>query len=167
MAVKEMVKPHEGVWSWFADPSGMVRAGLGGQGRRWWLLYRNQPEAKFTKVLRKRFTKEDEGTDIEKFLPSMGTDKGYAVANKQTGRFGLYEYDFLTDTLGKPIFEHGEVDIDDFKLDPDGAVSAVYYTDDRARILWLQPEMKLLQERIDRALPNAINRVVSMDARAG
>ncbi len=165
MEASEVVKAHEGVWSWFPDSSGIVRAGLGSSGQRWGLLYRNDPEGKFQKVVRRNISRKDEDTHIEKFIPMTGSDKGYAVANRQTGRFGLYRYDFSTDTLGEAVFEHPEVDIDDFDLDSAGAVAAVHYQDDRARIEWLDPEMKKLQGRIDRALPGSINRVVSMDAK--
>ncbi len=165
MEATQVVKAHEGVWSWFADSSGIVRAGLGSSAQRWWLLYRKQPQGKFERIVKRNISKKDEDTQIEKFIPITGTDQGYAVANRQTGRFGLYRYDFGTDTLGEAVFEHPEVDIDDFDLDAAGGVAAVHYKDDRARIKWLEPEMKKLQDRIDRALPGSINRVVSMDAK--
>ncbi|HEX8263599.1 MAG TPA: S9 family peptidase, partial [Allosphingosinicella sp.] len=38
------------------------------------------------------------------------------------------------------------------------------YADDRDRIFWIDPEMRSVQARIDKALPNAVNRIVSRDA---
>ena len=51
-------------------------------------------------------------TDLEMLLPVAGSDKGYAIANKATGRYGVYRYDFLTDTVGEPVFEHPRVDVE-------------------------------------------------------
>jgi dipeptidyl aminopeptidase/acylaminoacyl peptidase len=162
LAMKEVVKQHDNVWNWFADGTGTVRAGIGGVGKSWWLLYRRDPSGKFEKVLKRKVTKADESTDIERFVPINGTDSGYAVANKNTGRYGLYRYDFGTDTLGEAVFEHAKVDMDDFSLAADGGIEAVFYTDDRARIEWINPKMKVIQEDIDRALPDRINRVTSI-----
>jgi dipeptidyl aminopeptidase/acylaminoacyl peptidase len=164
MDMKKVVGEHPHVWNWFADASGTVRAGLGAQGRRWWLLYRKDADAKFEKVLRrvvKQNDDDDEGS-IERFIPMNGSDHGYAVTNARTGRYGLYRYDFSSDSLGEPVFEHPQVDIDDFRMSDEGEITAVYYTDDRSRVEWLVPRMKELQAKIDRARPDSINRVISM-----
>ena len=39
------------------------------------------------------------------------SDRGVIVTNADTGRFGVYDYDFATDTRGEAIFEHPEVDV--------------------------------------------------------
>ena len=44
MDMKKVVGEHPYVWNWFADSSGTVRAGLGVQSRRWWLLYRKDAD---------------------------------------------------------------------------------------------------------------------------
>ena len=110
---------------------------------------------------REKRNDDDNAGDIERLIPINGSDKGYAIANSKTGRYGLYYYDFATDSLGAPIFEHPQVDIDDFRLSEKGEIQAVFYTDDRSRVAWLDPGMKRLQEEIDGALPDRINRVVS------
>ncbi len=88
--------------------------------------------------------------------------RGYAIADGKTGHFALYRYDFKADQLGELVYENPAVDIDDFTLARDGSLLGIYYTDDRAEIAWFDPELKKLQARIDRALPGAINRVVSV-----
>lgn len=35
----EVARAQTGVWSWYADPSGVVRAGLGTDADSWWLYY--------------------------------------------------------------------------------------------------------------------------------
>lgn len=159
---KRVVGEYPRVWNWFADSSGTVRAGLGADGYRWWLLYRKSANDKFEKVVKRKFTREEEEGTIERFIPIDGSDQGYAISNARTGRYGLYRYDFASDVLGEPVFEHPQVDIDTFRQSDEGEITAVYYTDDRARVEWLVPRMKELQATIDRALPNRINRVVSL-----
>lgn len=158
--MKEVVRQWPGVWDWFADTSGTVRAGLGYQRRNWWLVYRKNEKDSFSKIIRSTLDADQEG-QIEQFVPLDGSDAGYAIANTRTGRYGLYKYDFATDTIGEAIFEHAEVDIDHFHQSTAGEITAVYYTDDRSRIAWLDPKMKAVQAKIDQALPNRINRVVS------
>lgn len=158
---KKVVSEYPHVWSWFADSTGTVRAGIGADGKRRWLYYRKSANDKFEKVLKRTLKEEDRGK-IERFVPVNGSDSGYAVSNERTGRYGLYRYDFSSDSLGEAVFEHPQVDIEDFSESFDGEITAVYYTDDRARVEWLVPRMKELQEIIDKALPGRINRVASM-----
>jgi dipeptidyl aminopeptidase/acylaminoacyl peptidase len=164
MEMKKVVGAHPHVWNWFADSSGTVRAGVGVEGRRWWLLYRKDADGKFAKVMRRTVKRDDEEGAIERFIPINGSDHGYAVTNARTGRYGLYRYDFSSDSIGEPVFEHPQVDIDDFRISDQNEITAVYYTDDRSRVEWLMPRMKELQGKIDRELPDRINRVISMSS---
>jgi dipeptidyl aminopeptidase/acylaminoacyl peptidase len=162
---RQLVKPYPGVWSWYADSDGTVRAGLGTEGARWWLFYRETAAAGFKKIATGRRPDNESLTDVEKLLPVAGSDKGYAIANKATGRYGVYRYDFVTDTLGQAVFEHPDVDVDGVGFSPKtGEPDSVSYADDRDRVAWLDPAMKNVQARLDRALPGAINRIVSRDA---
>ena len=166
LKMKEVVRQWPGVWDWFADTSGTVRAGIGYHGRRWWVLYRKNPEDRFEKIIKRSVKRAGEGEEegeIERFVPLDGTDSGYAVSNSRTGRYGLYHYDFANDELGEPIFEHERVDLEDILLSDSGQLEAIYYTDDRRRIEWLNPKMKAIQSEIDAALPNRINRVTSIN----
>ncbi|MGK6353767.1 alpha/beta hydrolase family protein [Sphingomonas sp. DT-207] len=153
-----IVRAQDHVWSWFADNNGVVRAGIGASGKKWWLLYRAAADQDFQRIKR---TVDDDGTEVDKFIPLDGSDKGFAIAAGESGRFGLYRYDFTADRLGEQLYENPAVDIDDFDLSPDGAVVGVYYTDDKPEVAWFDPELKALQGRIDRALPGKVNRVVS------
>ncbi|HYE26703.1 MAG TPA: S9 family peptidase [Allosphingosinicella sp.] len=165
LKAKQLVKPYPGVWSWYADRDGVVRAGLGTQGGRWWLFYRESAAAGFKKIGTGRRPHNDSLTDVEKLLPVAGSDKGYAIANKATGRYGVYRYDFVSDALGEAVFEHPEVDVDSVGFSPrTGDPDSVFYADHRDRVAWLDPGMRAVQARIDRALPDAINRIVSRDA---
>jgi dipeptidyl aminopeptidase/acylaminoacyl peptidase len=161
LKMSRVVNQRQHVWDWYADSSGTVRAGVGANDQRWWLLYRKDGNSDFETVRREK--RNDNAGDIARFIPIDGSDKGYAIANTKTGRYGLYHYDFATDSLGETIFEHQQVDIDDFRLSEKGEIEGVFYTDDRSRVAWLDPEMKRLQEEVDGALPDRINRVVSFN----
>jgi dipeptidyl aminopeptidase/acylaminoacyl peptidase len=165
MKSKQVVAPRPGVWSWHVDATGVVRAGLGRSGGRWWLFYRESEAAPFRKIAKGGSNDEVKMTDVEMLFPAAGTDKGYVIANKATGRYGIYRYDFAADAIGEAVFEHPEVDVEGVTFSSRTRdIDAVTYVDDRDRIVWLDPAMKALQVRLDKALPKAINRVVSRDA---
>ena len=159
--VERVVKPQERVWDWYADRAGVVRAGVGSAGTKWWVYYRADATADFERTIR-RDARADDDSDVESFVPIAGSDQGYAVATSPSGRFALYRYDFKADRLGETVYENPVVDIDDYDIADDGRIVAVRYTDDRPEIVWLDPELKTLHARIDKTLPGAINRVVSM-----
>jgi dipeptidyl aminopeptidase/acylaminoacyl peptidase len=150
-------KSRPDVWDWYADDKGVVRAGIAYDGSRWTIWYRDKPEEKL-RAIRGKFPKNDDST-VDRFI--FRGDNSWVVTNERTGRFSLYKYDLKTQTVGQPIFENPDVDLDDVYYDPiTGEVSAVEYQDDRARVFWLEPDMKALQARIDRALPDSVNKTV-------
>lgn len=160
---KEIAAAQPGVWSWYADPRGTVRAGLGTDSDSWWLYYREQEGQSFRKIKGKRSAAQSL-FNLETLIPIASSDKGYAIANKTTGRYGVYRYDFLSDTLGEAVFEHPKVDIDSIvRSNRTGEPDAVLYTDERERMAWLDKEMQAIQGRLDRALPGRVNRIVSRD----
>jgi dipeptidyl aminopeptidase/acylaminoacyl peptidase len=165
MKSRQVVASHPGVWTWYADATGTVRAGLGSDARSWWLYYREQEGKGFRRIAKIKRAEDETLLNLETLLPVAGSDKGYAIANKATGRYGVYNYDFRTDTIGEPLFEHKEVDIDGVGYsERTGAVDSVFYADDRDRIHWLDAEMAAVQKRLDKALPATVNKVVSRDA---
>ncbi|HEV2748078.1 MAG TPA: S9 family peptidase [Allosphingosinicella sp.] len=162
---KEVVNDQSGVWSWFADPRGVVRAGLGFDGGKWWLVYRASEGGRFKTIMERDRGKQRDGVNAEGVIPVAGRSDGYVVADKQTGRFGIYRYDFDGETIGAPVFEHPQVDVDGYTYSArTGDLAAITYVDDRDRVVWLEPHMKAVQARIDRSFPNSVNRIVSRDA---
>ena len=150
--VVERARPD--VWDWYADENGVVRAGISYEGSRWTIWYRDKPGEKL-RVTRGKFPKDDDST-VDRFI--FRGDHSWVVTNERTGRFGLYKYDMKSQTVGEAIFEHPEVDLDDVDYDAlTGDVSAVEYQDDRARVFWIDADMKALQKKLDAAIPTAIN----------
>lgn len=163
LATEEMqlVQPaREQITEWVADRDGVIRAGFGFSGRRLRVIYRDKAEDEFRTLANIKLEESDGEIDTVR-IPVAG-DKGYVVTNAQTGRFAVYEFDWSTSEVGKPVFEHPQVDIDDISMTEDGAtVEAVFYTDDRDRVVWFEPEMKELQREIDEALVGRMNWIVS------
>jgi dipeptidyl aminopeptidase/acylaminoacyl peptidase len=150
--VVERAKP--GVWDWYSDEHGVVRAGIAYEGNRWTVWYRDKPEEKL-RAIHGKFPKDDDST-VDRFIFRGGNS--WVVTNERTGRFGLYKYDLKTGAVGQPIFENAKVDLDDVLYDAiTGDISAISYTDERPELQWLEPEMQMLQKRLDRALPGKVN----------
>jgi dipeptidyl aminopeptidase/acylaminoacyl peptidase len=149
-------KPRQPITEWIADDNGIVRGGYGYALGRLKFIYRDQPGGDFRVLANVRL--EESENEIDTFRIATKGDKGFVVTNGRTGRFGLYEFDWKTSEIGAPVFEHAEVDMDDFWMNDAGdTVEAVFYTDDRDRVVWFDPELKELQEEIDQALPGRIN----------
>lgn len=147
-------KERDGVWDWYADDKGVVRAGIAFRGRRWTVWYRDKPEEQL-QATHGKFPK-DEDSAIDRFI--FRGDNSWIVTNERTGRFGLYKYDLKANAIGEAIFEHPEVDLDDVRYNGiTGEIRAIIYHDDKPRIQWLDVDMKQLQARLDRALPGSVN----------
>jgi dipeptidyl aminopeptidase/acylaminoacyl peptidase len=154
---KIVEKSHEGVWDWYVDEKGVVRAGVAYDEDSWTVWYRDK-EGEKLRAVRGKFDKNDNST-IDSFI--FRGDNSWIVTNGRTGRFGLYNYDVKTGQIGSAIFEHPQVDIDTVHFDTvTGTVTGVEYEDDRPRVAWLDPDMKKVQAAIDKALPNETNNTI-------
>jgi dipeptidyl aminopeptidase/acylaminoacyl peptidase len=111
--------------------------------------------------------KKNSNSSFERFtFGRAGT--GSVVTNERTGRFGVYRYDFKTGTVGEPVFEHPEVDIDSVWGDRwSGNIEGVRYESDRTRFHWLDPDLNKIQAQLDRALPNTVNEISSQSRDGG
>jgi dipeptidyl aminopeptidase/acylaminoacyl peptidase len=149
--MKEVVRQRPDVWEWFADPSGVVRAGIGFTQKKWSMVYRATEDASFRRVGSARFDDTDAGLGLMRFV--YGSDEGYILSSEKTGRDALYHFNYATLETGALIFESPTNDISDVLLSEDGrTVSAAYYTDVRDRVEWFDPEMKEMQAAIDQAV---------------
>jgi dipeptidyl aminopeptidase/acylaminoacyl peptidase len=153
-----IVEPQRDVWQWYADSKGVVRAGVGSRGNARWMLYRADDGQAFRRAPGRGSA--EGGAD--QLFPVAGSDQGYAIAGSAHGRYALFRYDFAADRLGALVYENPQVDIDGYETSPEGALLGVAFTDDRDEMLWLDPALKAIQARLDKALPEASNRIVSM-----
>jgi dipeptidyl aminopeptidase/acylaminoacyl peptidase len=112
--------------------------------------------------------RDDAGEDgIDQLIPVAGSDQGYAIAGGADGRYALFRYDFAKARLGALAYANPAVDVDGFAISPEGALLGVTYTGEREVTKWLDAKLADAQARIDRALPGAVNNVVSMSGDRG
>jgi len=156
----EVQPARRGVSSWFADAEGVVRVGVDYGERRTRIYYRPDAQSPLGLVETRRNLADDSVIDAVRFVTN--TSRGIIVTNAETGRFGVYDYDFSTDTRGATLFAHPEVDVTRAIYGRNGALDGVVYDDDQPRVRWLNPEMERLQGRIDRTFPDHTNLVVNL-----
>ncbi|WP_425228763.1 alpha/beta hydrolase family protein [Sphingomonas sp.] len=158
-AVIEVVPPRPHVWSWFADSAGVVRTGIGVDNERWWIDFRTDAAAPF--VSSPHHDGRADRDQIDTLALAPGASRGFAVATGESGRFGLYHYDFTAGQIGALIYENPVADVTDVDVGADGQPASVSYTDDRARVMWFDPGLRAVQTRIERALPGMSVRLTS------
>ena len=143
------------VWNWFADSNGVVRAGVDYGETSIRIFYREAADRPL-RVLQTRRRPRD-GSVVEQIHFRPDSDRGVIVTNAETGRFGVYEYDFGTDTRGATLFEHPEVDVGNVIKSESGLIEGAAYEDERPRVRWFNPDLERMQATIDRALPGRTN----------
>jgi dipeptidyl aminopeptidase/acylaminoacyl peptidase len=146
------------IWDWFADANGVVRAGVDYSHDRVTFYYRSAAGARLRRIDSRRYPQDGSVIDRIRFVGD--TDRGIVVTNAVTGRFGVYDYDFASDTRGDAIFEHPQVDVTSAIIGEDGRVDGVTFEDDRHRVQWINPDLQHIQAAIDRALPGKVNVLV-------
>lgn len=156
-------KSHPGIWSWVADDNGVVRLGLGRSGRKLKVRYRADEESSF-KTIAKLGDDDEDARFWEVARIVSGTDRGYILHEGEDGRIGLRAVDYATGEVGETVYENPDWDLTDVMLGEDGEPLAVYYTDDRDRIVWLQEEERRLQSQLEAALRGKEVRIVERAA---
>jgi dipeptidyl aminopeptidase/acylaminoacyl peptidase len=151
--------PQKGVWSWHADPAGVVRVGVDYDTRRPRIHYRGAAGEPLRRYEPRLKLTDNSVIDQVRFLTDTG--RGLIVTNYETGRFALYEYDFAKDVRGRALFDHPQVDVDSMIIGPGGALEGVRYEDDRPRIRWFDPELTELHAQIDRTFPGRTNDILN------
>ncbi|WP_152414721.1 S9 family peptidase [Blastomonas sp. AAP53] len=154
-------RPVSTIWEWYADNRGVVRMGVSFDRRSWTLHYRPGDTGEFKKLATIRYDDETREGLIEAIRVIGGSDEGYVLSAKATGRYALHRYNYATQTVGELVYGNPDHDITDFDLNEDGSLSAVYYTDDRARVHWFDPAQQEIQASIDKALGTRHGSLVS------
>lgn len=153
----KIVDDQSEIWQWIADDNGVVRIGISYPGNKTKIYYRSKDGEKF-KLIGKIKDDDDDDTKKNNLLEITrvvsGKDEGYVLSNKETGRFALYRFNYLTREIGEQIFALDENDVTDFELNDNGtAIESVTYTDDRDRIKWFDDYFSKQQRKLDKAMP--------------
>lgn len=153
----EIIKPQNSIWEWIADDAGVVRMGISYVNRATKIYYRNSNDAKFALISKIKDDVDEEAQNeelLEVVRVVSGKDEGYVLSNKETGRFALYKFNYLTREIGEKVYDHAENDITSFELSEDGsALEAITFTDERDRIVWFNEAYKKRQRALEKALP--------------
>lgn len=149
----------KGVWSWYADARGVVRVGVEYDERRVRIHYRDAAGQELRRYQPRLRLTDNSLIDQVRFLSDTG--KGLIVMNGESGRFGVYEYDFAKDLRGAALFEHDEVDVESMIIGESGALEGVRYEEDRPRVRWFDPGLAALQAQIDKTFAGRTNDIIN------
>ena len=153
----KIVDGQSSIWDWIADDQGVVRMGLAYSRNSTKIYYRSNASEKF-KQIGKLDEKDDDETRKNNLLEVSrvvsGKDEGYVLSNKETGRFAVYRFNYLTREIGEKIFGVDKNDVTDFELNDEGTtIESVTYTDDRDRVQWFDDYFSKQQRKLDKAMP--------------
>lgn len=146
----ERVERRSGVWQWIADDEGVVRIGLGMDNRKLKVWYRKTADEPFRLIARVRPDDEDELWDVVRVIAD--SDEGLVIEPGDSGHLALRRFNMATREAGEILYENPDWDVQRVDLDEHGKPLAVHFTDDRARVVWLDPELARLQARFEKAL---------------
>nr|WP_137678012.1 S9 family peptidase [Parerythrobacter lutipelagi] len=142
--------PRPGVWTWYADNTGVVRVGTGWYRNRLRVYYRANGDKDLELV-----AKFEEDDPIERFWDVAaiigGSDQGYVLRSNDNGRVGLHLFDYAKGEIVETIYENPDWDLDSVSI-RDGKPYAAYYTDDRERVVWFDEDRKRMQSMLDSAM---------------
>ncbi|MBL8329391.1 MAG: S9 family peptidase [Rubrivivax sp.] len=140
--------------AWAFDAQGELRAAVVREGEQRELFWR-EPEGSWKTLQRSRLN-DDQG-----WWPLWVDNTGqlYVTASHQ-GREALFKVDPATGRLpDKPLAWHPKFDVHPRLLLREGQLVGLRYTIDAEVTQWLDPKLQALQERVDKALPGAVNRL--------
>lgn len=144
-------KEMDEIFDWYADDAGVVRMGLGlTPNKKIKIVYRSNAGEKFRTIAKVGPDDEDKFWDIERII--SGTDEGYVLKEGDDGRVALRKINFATREEIETVWRNDEWDVEGAWLDDGGKPLAVSYTDDRERVVWLDPAYARLQARLEKAL---------------
>ncbi|HEU4650350.1 MAG TPA: alpha/beta fold hydrolase [Croceibacterium sp.] len=154
----EQIERRGGVWQWVADDKGVVRLGLGWDSGKLKVWYRKSADEPFRVVARIGRDDEDELWDVVRLI--SGSDEGLVLEPGDSGHLALRRFNMATREVGEIVYENPDWDLERVDLDDNGQPLAIHFTDDRERVVWLDPELARLQGRFERALGQDQVRIV-------
>lgn len=140
------------VWDWYADNDGVVRLGFEWQASgAYKVLYRKSEHEAFKAI--GKINSDQENANLWQILRIVtGSDEGFVLDRDSSGKVALRKFDYATGLVGETVYAQAGWDIDNVTLDENNQPFAVFYTDDRDRVVWFSPVMKALQIKLDKAL---------------
>jgi dipeptidyl aminopeptidase/acylaminoacyl peptidase len=150
---QQVQAPRKHVGAWYTDDQGVVRMALeelgDGNSR---LIYRRHAAEDFRVAAVFNRKGGDQRGQWTLAQIAAGSDEGHVLEQDASGHTVLRKVNFATGTTGATVFARAGSDIDDVWIDEDNQLVAAYWTDDRDRVEWFDPEMKALQAQLDKTL---------------
>lgn len=150
---RQVQSAYQNIWDWFADSKGVIRMGFASsQGAAVQIWYRATEDAPLKRIA--KLTEDNVDDKIWDVLRVVSnSDVGYVLKPDDTGKVALRRFNYATRTVGETIFAAPGWDITSVDFDQNDEPVAAYYTDDRTHVVWLDPKMRLIQNRLNRAMP--------------
>lgn len=163
--VSEVQSPRDGIWRWYADDAGVVRLGTGWRNEELRYFYRASADDKLRELsdVGEGAVKWPKGKDpvyaqISQII--SGSDRGYVLKENAAGRVGLHLFDYAKREVIEPVYENPEWDVESVAM-RDGKPFAAFYTSDSEKVVWFDDQMRVLQDRLDKALPEDMSWITS------
>ncbi|GAA4772669.1 alpha/beta hydrolase family protein [Novosphingobium ginsenosidimutans] len=151
--VKEVQRPTQGIWEWFADDAGIVRMGMAFAGGKVRVMYRAKPDDPLREIA--KITEDNADDKVWDVLRiTSGSDEGLVLKPDDNGRIAVRKFNYATRQVGEVIYAAPGWDVDEALTDKDGKLLAAFYTDDRDRAVWFEPKLKSLYARLEKAIPD-------------
>lgn len=141
---------------WVTDETGVARGRWDyNDRRRSYALFARTGSKDWDKVV--EYGERDEIPELNLVEFTARPNVALVLSNKNTDRMGLYEFDLVSKTLGKLIYQHPRVDVvapvgqtvDD---DTTGRLAGFSYVDDAPRFEFFDTDLKQLQAKLDSTL---------------
>jgi len=155
---KKMVAWNPGkIIGWLADHKGAVRVGMGLDGMKRYLVYRDGAKGDFRKI--------KSWTTSEGQVEPLGFDESnrYIYVSYRVGRdkAAICLMDPATGEPVKTLFEDKTYDADGVVLDRAGKLLGYTIEREKPTTVWVDEFWKKTQQMIDTELPETLNRVIS------
>jgi dipeptidyl aminopeptidase/acylaminoacyl peptidase len=148
-----------GVYHWYADSRGAVRAGAGFDESKGvaYVHARVDEKQPFTRIIEFPF-----GGEVYEFAGFTEDPQTiYIRSDFELSRQAIYEYDLEARRIGERVYAHEWADVEEVEYAPwsDRPVAITYASTEWQRH-WLDPDAEYLQRSIDAALPKTGNEIV-------
>lgn len=157
--LKPVVPRLDGVYQWYSDHEGQVRAGYGYEHEKYRLFARADAKKKFEPI--SEYEWAEDHVHFEGF--SFEPQKIYVAKAGEDGVDSLYEYDLTTKTLGPEVFSYPKFNVPAWLefSDERRVLAEVGYFAEGPERHFLDTEAARVQEILDKALPGTFNRITS------
>ncbi|MBK8858433.1 MAG: S9 family peptidase [Opitutaceae bacterium] len=148
---------------WMLDRQGVVRVGIRIKGLKRLVMYRDDAKSPWREL--KGLGEQIQDADLLGFSPDGR--QLYVSKVGDSGRYALCTYDIAADKVGELILEHALYDVGATNFGGpihtlDGRLIGVRYYTEMARTFWLDPDYAAIQQQIDLAVPQSVNRIVGI-----